>query len=73
LVFVISYALYFLIIFFATGKVEFEGLLVTATGINNFIFTAIALNTHKQFVSIPIFPLNEKPIKYLLVHSFLFF
>jgi two-component system LytT family sensor kinase len=70
LVFVVSYIFSFLMIYFATGKVEFETSFVTATAINNFVFIAAALDIHKRYDSIPVFKLNEKPFYYLKLFFF---
>ncbi|MFA9195716.1 histidine kinase [Flavobacterium sp. FBOR7N2.3] len=70
LVFVISYVFSFLLIYFATGKIEYEYSFVSATAFNNFLFIAIALNMHNKFNVIPVFKLNEKPVFY--IKSFFF-
>lgn len=70
LVFVVSYVFSFLLIYFATSKVEFEKSFVSATAFNNFLFIAVALQTHSRFDSIPVLKLNEKPIFY--IKSFFF-
>lgn len=70
LVFMTSYAFSFLIIYLATGKVEFETSLVTATAVNNFVFISAALDSHKRYDSIPIIRLNGTPIFYLKLFFF---
>lgn len=70
LVFVISYSFSFLLLYFVTGKIDYEISFVTATAMNNFLFIAIALNIHNKFDSIPIIRLNEKPIYYLKLFFF---
>jgi|GEM_PF-1339610 len=70
LVFVISYVFSFLMIYFATGKVEFEKSFVAATAINYFLYIGVALAIHKLTGSIPIYRLNEKPIFYLKLYFF---
>lgn len=70
LVFITSYAFSFLMIYLATGKVEFETSFVTANAVNNFLLISVALDMHKRFDSIPIIRLNEKPIYYLKLFFF---
>lgn len=70
LVFVVSYVFSFLMIYFATGKIELLKSFVSATAMNNFLFIAVALNTHQIYRSFPIFRWNEKPIFYLKMFLF---
>lgn len=64
-VFITSYTFSFLLIYFATGKIEYEKSFVSATALNNFLFIAFALQIHNKFGSIPVLKLSEKPIFYM--------
>lgn len=65
LVFITSYIFSVLLIYFATGKIEYEKSFVSATALNNFLFIAFALQIHNKFGSIPVLKLTEKPIFYI--------
>lgn len=52
LVFGVSYIFSLLMLYFLTGKVEFETSLITATAVNHFVFISIASDMHKRYNSI---------------------
>lgn len=70
LLYLFSFVFSFVLLYLATGKIEFENAFVSATAPNNFLFISIALNIHCKINSIPVFRLNEKPIYYLKLFIF---